>query len=65
MTNLKKIRQDKGLTQAELAKAADINLRTYQDYEQGSKSINQIALTKAIRIADALGVDVKAITEQN
>ena len=65
MTNLKKLRQDKGLTQAELAKAADINLRTYQDYEQGSKSINQIALTKAIRIADTLGVDVKAIIEQN
>lgn len=63
MTNLKKLRQDRGLTQAEIAKLADLNLRTYQDYEQGAKPINRIALEDGLRLAEVLKTDIKRIME--
>ena len=63
MTNLKKLRQDRGLTQAEVCKLADINIRTYQSYEQGLKQINRIALEDGMKLAEVLRVDVKKIME--
>lgn len=57
-TKLKTTRQQKGLTQVEVAKKAKISTRRYQDYEAGkySKSINT-----AILIAKALNSTVEEL----
>ena len=46
-----------------IAKLADLNLRTYQDYEQGAKPINRIALEDGLRLAEVLKTDIKRIME--
>lgn len=57
-TKLKTTRQQKDLTQVEVAKKAQISTRRYQDYEAGkySKSINT-----AILIAKALNSTVEEL----
>lgn len=60
-SKLKNIRQEKGLTQKQLAEAAGLSLRTLQHYEQGSKDINQAAATTVYRLAAALGVKMEEI----
>lgn len=50
--NLKGLRADCGLTQAQLAEAAHVEIQTYQRYEYAD--IN-IPMSKAIRITAALG----------
>ena len=57
-TKLKRIRQEKGLTQKGLAEATGISLRTLQHYEQGSKDLNQAAALTVYAIAQALGIDM-------
>ncbi len=63
-TKLQKARQDKGLTQKQLAEAADLSLRTLQHYEQRSKDINMAAAITVHRLAVALGIKVEDILEQ-
>lgn len=63
MTNLKKYRERAGITQAELSLRTGVNLRTLQDYEQGSKPINKAAAITVYRIAKALGVNVEDLLE--
>ena len=53
-TNLKRMRQAAGLTQKELAEKAEINLRTYQDYEQGKTNINTAKAEKVLQISKVL-----------
>ena len=55
--DLAALRKLQGLTQAGLAKAADIPLRAIQKYESGECAIKNMTLDKAIRLADALGVE--------
>lgn len=61
MTNLKRIRESKGLTQAELAEKSGVNLRTIQNYEQGFKDINRGAVETVLKIAEALDRNVYEI----
>lgn len=63
MTNLKKYRERADITQAELSLRTGVNLRTLQDYEQGSKPINKAAAITVYRIAKALGVNVEDLLE--
>ena len=63
-TNLQYYRNLKRLTQAELAKRANVNLRTLQDYEQGQKSINGARSATVSRLADVLGVAITDLLEQ-
>lgn len=62
-TKLRYYRERKGITQAELAKRADVNFRTLQDYEQGSKSINGARVDTVSRLAQALDCDVNDLIE--
>lgn len=64
MNRLKQKRTDKGLTQAELANSAGVSIRMIQHYEQGFKDINKAQAITAIKIADALGCDVKEIMNE-
>lgn len=52
-TNLKKIREEKGLTQVQIAEKANITERSYQRYESGERIPN---VYTAQLIADALNV---------
>ena len=56
MTKLQQARTSagKGITQKQVAQAAGISLRTYQDYEQGSKDINKASAWTVYRLACAL-----------
>jgi transcriptional regulator with XRE-family HTH domain len=41
MSNLKKIREDKNITQKELSERSGVSIRMIQHYEQGVKDINK------------------------
>lgn len=57
-TELQATRIKSGKTQAQVAKEAGIPTVTYQRYEYGTQ---EPGVRTAIRIADALGVDVRAL----
>lgn len=51
---LQSLRQAAGLSQSQLAKAAGINVRVYQNYEQGVRDISKAQLSTLLRICLAL-----------
>ncbi|MBD5453567.1 MAG: helix-turn-helix domain-containing protein [Lachnospiraceae bacterium] len=53
---LKHYRQRKGLTQAQLADAADVSLKTLQKYETGERSIQQARSSTVLRLAGVLDI---------
>lgn len=61
MSNLKKCRQAKGLSQSQLAEASGVSLRMIQHYEQGFKDINRAQAVTVLKLADALGCEVRKI----
>lgn len=52
--HLQKLRQAAGLSQSQLAKAAGVNVRVYQNYEQGVRDISKAQLSTLLRICKAL-----------
>lgn len=58
---LKRCREAKGWSQAELAKRAGISKRVLQNLEQGVRDVNKMAVDTALRLADALEVDIRDI----
>lgn len=52
--NLQKLRQAAGLSQSQLAKLAGVNVRVYQNYEQGVRDISKAQLSTLLRICKAL-----------
>ena len=63
MTNLKRIRTEKKLTQLDLSVRTGTSLRTIQDYEQGRKPINGAAALTVYKLAQELGVTVEDLLE--
>ncbi len=55
MSNLKLIREAKGLTQREVAEAAGVSFRSYQHYEQGERDLNKTQVDTVCKIAKVLG----------
>lgn len=62
--NLKQKRKDANMTQAELAKESGVNIRMIQHYEQGFKDINKAEALTVLKMADALGCEVREILER-
>ncbi len=56
-------RKELGLTQAQLAAAAGVNLSQIQKIEAGVIKIENITLANAARIAAALGVTMEELLE--
>lgn len=52
---LKEMREKTGLSQSKFAKKVGIPVRTYQNYEQGQRSIYKADLNTLIRICHATG----------
>ena len=56
---LKEYRTAAGMTQQQLADASGVYVRQIQRIESGEGDVSNITLSNAIKLADALGVDVK------
>lgn len=61
MSNLKRIRELRNLTQAELSDKSGVNIRMIQYYEQGAKDIKKGNVMAVLSLADALGCDIREI----
>lgn len=64
MTNLKRIREARGLSQSKLAEKSGVNVRMIQHYEQGVKDINAAAALTVHRLAMALDSTVEFLLEK-
>ena len=53
---IKYYRQQKGMTQAQLAEAAEVSLKTLQKYESGERSIQRARTDTVLRLAGVLEV---------
>ena len=63
ITNLKRIRLDKKISQSKLADLSGVNVRLIQYYEQGHKPINNAMATTVYRLAEALDCTVGDLLE--
>ena len=64
ITNLKKARQARGLSQSELAKLADVELRSIQMYEQRRNDINKAQAETLYKLARVLGCNIEDLLEE-
>ncbi len=62
-TNLKKIRQARGFSQSELAKAAEVALRSIQMFEQRRNDINKAQVETLYKLAKVLGCNIEDLLE--
>jgi DNA-binding transcriptional regulator YiaG len=60
-TALQTIRKQRGLSQAQLAKASGVSLRMIQLYEQGQRDIRKAEAGTIAALADALRCDMQAL----
>ena len=60
---LKEMRIAKGYSQKEFAEIVGINFRSYQNYEQGVRSIDNTDLATLLRICITLGCPINDIIE--
>lgn len=65
MTNLQRIRLERGLSQSQLAKAANVKLRSIQAYEQKAKDINKLQLQSACKLAKVLSIRPEELLEDD
>ena len=63
MTNLANLRRKAGLTQKQLAAIVGVPQQWVSRIEHGGAKIENITLSKAMKLADALGVDVRELLE--
>jgi transcriptional regulator with XRE-family HTH domain len=63
ITNLKRLRLDKKISQSKLAELSGVNVRLIQDYEQGHKQINNAMAISVYRLAEALDCTVGDLLE--
>lgn len=61
MRSMKEIREEKGLSRKEVAKASGVNLRSLQDYEQGHKEILSAKAETVYRLSLALGCTMEEL----
>lgn len=61
ITKLEWSRRMAGLTQAELSKQSGVNIRQIQRVELGEADAGNLTAKNIISLADALGVDVRAL----
>lgn len=62
-TNLKRIRESRGLSQAELAEQSGVNVRNIKTYEQRDNSIDKAQAQTLYKLSRVLGCDVEDLLE--
>lgn len=60
---LKKVRTEKGLSQAELAEKSGVNYRMIQKYEYGEKDLNKAKAETVCKLAKALGCRMEDLVD--
>lgn len=60
-SRLKFYREEKGMSQSELAKASGVPRRNIQAFEMGYRDINKAQVVTVLQLAEALGCDVYEI----
>ena len=63
MSNLKRIRTNKGLTQAQLSELSGVSLRMIQHYEQGEKDINKAQAMTLYQLSQVLECTIEELLE--
>ena len=63
MTNLQRIRKERGLTQKQLAEKSGVSLKMIQKYEADIKDINHARAFTVFRLSKALGCSMHALLE--
>ncbi len=63
-TNLKRIRNQYGCSQSELAEMSGVGLRSIQMYEQRNKDINKASAESLFRLSKALGCRMEDLIEK-
>ena len=61
MNKIKKMRQEKSLTQEELARVSEIKLSTLQRLERTDENLEKMTLGTAVKLAKGLGVRVEEL----
>ena len=62
-SNLKRIRENRGLSQAELAEQSGVNLRNIQMYEQRVNGIDKAQANILYKLSRVLGCNVEDLLE--
>ena len=63
-TKLKRIRENRGISQSELAKLSGVKLRSIQMYEQRNKDINKASVATVYRLSKVLGCTIEDLIEK-
>ena len=63
-TNLKRLRNNLGLSQSQLAQESGVPVRTIQQYEQRQKNINKAQVEYLIMLSSALHCEIPALIER-
>lgn len=63
MIKLKAKRMEVGLSQSQLAEKADMNVRTLQHYEQGSKIFDNARIDTILRVCLALNCKIEDVID--
>lgn len=63
MSKLKELRLSAGMSRAQLSEASGVNARQIQRIENGEGDMSNVTLANAIKLADALGVDVRDLID--
>ena len=63
MTQLQLRRQGAGMSQSELARKAEISVRTLQSLETGVRNIDKVAVLTALKLARALDCNIENILD--
>jgi transcriptional regulator with XRE-family HTH domain len=61
--NLKRIRENRGLSQTELAEQAEVNIRNIQMYEQRVNNIDKAQANILYKLSRVLGCDIEDLLE--
>ncbi len=62
-TKLATLRRERGMTQRDLVRAADVSLRMVQLYERRQNDLSKAAASVALRLAHAIGCRVEDLLE--
>lgn len=63
MSKLKTKRMETGLSQSQLAERANMNVRTLQHYEQGSKIFDNARIDTILRVCLALNCKIEDVID--
>lgn len=65
MSNLKRIRENKNITQKELSERSGVNIQMVAKYEQGVKDINKAQGNTLLALATALECKIEELLDSN